>query len=287
MARPTGDSKNTIKSSRLHQTIKPPHAMVGLNLRELLQYRNMVIATLYRDFRMRYTQTILGPIWGMLTPFFTMIIYTIVFGSFAKMPSENLPYPIFNYSALVPWTLVSTGMGVAMNSLHSNYTILSRIYFPRLVLPIHGVLYGWLDFLFSMVILFGMMLFFGYYPTVRVLLLPFFLLPGLATALGLGAFFAILSVHFRDIRYLISHLTQALLYASPIVYPMSVVPPAWKPLILLNPFTVMVMGFRWSLLGTNELTLDIFVQGTTLSLVVLTVGLYVFRRFEANALDSL
>src|SRR6266498_1557818 len=220
-------------------------------LRELWDYRELVYFFAWRDVKVRYKQTIMGALWAIIQPFFTMVIFSLFFGRLAKIPSDGLPYPVFSYAALVPWTFFANALAQASSSLVVNSNMIKKIYFPRLALPIATVLAGVIDFVLAFIVLLGMMLFYGLVPTLNVLWLPLFLLLALVTSLGISLWLSAMNVQFRDVQYTIPFLTQALLLATPIAYPSSLLSEPWRTLYGINPMVGVVEGFRWALLGTN------------------------------------
>ena len=267
--------------------IEPLRGRSSLGLRDVWEYRELLYFLLWRDVKGKYRQMALGPLWIVIKPIMSMVIYTAVFGVIAKLPSDGLPYPIFSYVALLPWGFFSGAVHQASSSLVSYMHIISKVYFPRLVVPISGAPSGLVDFAVSFVILMGMKLFYGFTPTLAVLVIPLYMLLAIATALAVGLWLASLAVRFRDVRFAVGFLMQAWLYASPVVYPTSLVPAQWRFLYQLNPMTNVIEGFRWALLGQGQ------INGTTLAIssvgvaFALITGAYVFRRTERTVVDIL
>lgn len=267
--------------------IRPPTGWRAPSIRELWAYREMVYFTIYRDVKTRYTQTMLGPLWAVLQPLITMVIYSVIFGMFARMPSDGIPYPLFVYAALVPWTFLSTGLNTAIGSLHGNFTIITKIYFPRIVLPVQAVLGGIVDLALSLVILLGIAVYYHQPLTPRLLLLPLFLIPGVLAVAGLGLFLSAMSVQFRDVRYIAPHLTVMWMYASPILYPRSVMPAAVREWAALNPVCTVVEGCRWAF-HAGEIAPWPWLAGSIgVSVGLFVLGGAVFRRLESNLVDVL
>ena len=260
--------------------IRPSRGWVALRLRDLWEYRDLLYFLVWRDLKVRYKQTALGAAWAIIQPFFTMVVFSIFFGQLAKIPSEGLPYPIFAYCALLPWQLFSRALTESGNSLIANEPLLTRVYFPRLVIPLSVVLAGLVDFGIAFVILLGMMAYYGIAPTTAVFTLPLFLLLALGTALGVGLWLSALNVQYRDVRYTIPFLTQFWLFATPIVYPSSLVPEPWRAFLGLNPMAGVVEGFRWALLGTAQAPGLMLVSSVAASVALLIGGLFYFRRME-------
>ncbi|MEK7276056.1 MAG: ABC transporter permease [Chloroflexota bacterium] len=210
--------------------IQPSRGWVSLRLRELWEYRELLYFLVWRDVKVRYKQTVLGAAWAIIQPFFTMVVFSIFFGRLAKIPSDGLPYPIFAYTALLPWQLFAHALSESANSLVGNQGLITKVYFPRLVIPISSVLAGLVDFAVAFVILLGMLLYYGITPTAAIVTLPLFLLLAIATALGVGLWLSALNVQYRDVRYTIPFLTQFWLFAAPIAYPSSLIPEQWRAL---------------------------------------------------------
>jgi lipopolysaccharide transport system permease protein len=265
--------------------IRPSRGWVPLRLQDLWEYRELLYFLIWRDVKVRYKQTALGAAWAIIQPFFTMVIFSIVFGRLAKIPSDGIPYPIFAYCALLPWQLFSRALTESGISVVANERLITKVYFPRLVIPLSAVLAGLVDFGFAFVILLGMMAYYGITPTAAVFTLPFFLLLALGTALGVGLWLSALNVQYRDVRYTIPFLTQIWLFATPIAYPSSLVPEPWRSLFGLNPMAGVVEGFRWALLGTAHPPGLILVVSVAAILALLVGGLYYFRRMERTFAD--
>ena len=256
-------------------------------LRELWEYRELLFFFVWRDIKVRYRQTVMGALWAIIQPFFTMVIFSLFFGRLAKIPSDGLPYPVFSYAALVPWTFFATALNQASNSLVVSANMVKKIYFPRLSLPIATVLASVVDFVLAFIVLLGMMLFYGLVPTINVLWLPFFLLLALVTSLGVSLWLSAMNVQFRDVHYTIPFLTQAWLFVTPIAYPSSLLPEPWRTLYGLNPMAGVVEGFRWALLGTDTAPGPMTVVSATVALILLISGAFYFRRMEQGFADVL
>ncbi len=240
----------------------------------------------WRDLKVRYRQTVVGILWAILQPFLTMVIFSIFFGRLADMPSDGIPYPIFSFAALVPWTFFSNSIAQGSNSLVNQSDMIKKIYFPRLTMPVSSILGCLVDFVLAFIILVGMMLFYGFFPTKNVLWLPFFLLLAMMTALGVSLWFAAMNVQFRDVRYMVPFILQAWLFATPVAYPSSLLQEPWRTLYGLNPMVGVVEGFRWALLGTDTAPGAIMMFLSFLVATVLMVsGVYYFRRVEKSFAD--
>ncbi|HJQ13539.1 MAG TPA: ABC transporter permease [Anaerolineales bacterium] len=255
--------------------------------RELWEYRELLFFFVWRDIKVRYKQTVLGAAWAIIQPFFTMVIFSLFFGRLAQVPSDGLPYPIFSYAALVPWTFFATALTQASNSLVLSSNMVKKIYFPRLTLPIATVLAGVVDFVLAFVVLMGMMLFYGLTPTINVLWLPLFLLLALVTSLGVSLWLSAMNVQFRDVHYTIPFLTQAWLFVTPIAYPSSLLSEPWRTLYGLNPMAGVVEGFRWALLGTDTAPGPMTLVSAVVALILFVGGAFYFRHMEQNFADVL
>lgn len=265
--------------------IEPSKGWVSLGFRELWEYRELLYFFVWRDLKVRYKQTVMGASWAIIQPIFTMVIFSLFFGKLAKVPSDGLPYPIFSYTALVPWTFFANAVTQASNSLVSGANMLKKIYFPRLTMPAATVLAGIVDFALAFGVLLGMMLFYGFVPTINVLWLPLFLLLALVTALGASLWLSAMNVQFRDVRYIVPFLVQAWLFATPIAYPSSLLSEPWRTLYGINPMTGVVEGFRWALLGTDTAPGSIIIVSALVALTLLVSGAFYFRRMERTFAD--
>lgn len=271
--------------------IEPSHGWVSLRLREVWEYRELLYFLVWRDVKVRYKQTILGAAWAILQPFLTMVVFTIFFGNLAGVGSDGLPYPIFSYAGLLPWSFFAQGLSQSSDSLVSSANLLRKVYFPRLVIPVSSVLAGVVDFAIAFVVLVGMMVFYGVHPGVQVLLLPPLLLLAFGTALGVGMWLAALNVQYRDVRYVVPFFVQIWLFVTPVIYPASRVTakleelglPAW--LYGLNPMAGVVEGFRWALLGTGSLPGGVVLASVSVTAALLASGAFYFRRMERTFAD--
>jgi lipopolysaccharide transport system permease protein len=268
-----------------HIVIRPSTGWVALRLGELWEYRELLYFLIWRDVKVRYKQTALGAAWAILQPVLTMVVFSLFFGKLAKVPSDGIPYPVFSFCALLPWQLFSHALAESSNSLVSNERLVTKVYFPRLTVPIAAVLGGLVDFAIAFVVLLVMMLWYGIVPTVAVLALPLFLLLAILTALAVGLWLSALNVQYRDVRYTIPFITQFWLVATPIAYSSSMVPAKWRVLYGLNPMAGVVEGFRWALLGTSEGVGPMIIVSTCVVLVLLGGGLAYFRRMERTFAD--
>lgn len=265
--------------------IKPTKGWASLKLKDLWEYRELLYFLVWRDIKVRYKQTALGAAWAIIQPFFTMVVFSLFFGKLAKMPSDGVPYPLFCFAALVPWTLFSNGLSQSSNSLVSSAHLITKVYFPRLVIPIASVFSGVMDFLISFVVLLGMMAVYGIFPNWNALWLLLLLLLAFVTALGAGMWFSALNVQFRDVRYVIPFLTQVWLFTTPIAYPSSLLSEPWRTIYGLNPMAGVVEGFRWALLGTHTAPGPILIVSSLAALIILIGGAFYFRRMEKDFAD--
>lgn len=264
--------------------IRPPRGWVPINLKDLWVYRELLYFLTWREIKVRYKQTMLGFAWAILQPLFMMIVFTLFFGNLAKIPSEGIPYPLFSYAALLPWTLFAEGITRSSNSLVQDQNLVQKVYFPRLVMPLSGMLSPLVDFAIAFTILIGMMFYFGYSPTIKVLLLPAFILLALMTSLGVGLWLSAINVKYRDVRYVIPFLTQLWLFASPVVYSSSLLPGKYQIIYGLNPMAGVIEGFRWTLLGTEPPGLLIGLS-VIIVVVILISGAFYFRHSEKTFAD--
>jgi lipopolysaccharide transport system permease protein len=265
--------------------IKPSRGWVSLRLHELWSYRELLFFLVWSDIKVRYKQTILGAAWAIIQPFFTMVIFSIFFGALAQIPSDGIPYPIFSYAALVPWTFFANGLRHSSASLVGSAGLISKVYFPRLVIPISTVFAGIVDFLLAFAVLILMMWFYGMTPTLAVLWLPLLLLLALVTSLGVGLWFTAMNVQFRDIAYVVPFLVQAWMFATPIAYPSSLLMEPWRTIYGINPMVGVIEGFRWALLGTDTAPGPVIFVSSFVALLILVSGLFYFRRMERSFAD--
>lgn len=265
--------------------IEPSRGWVPLRLAELWAYRELIYFLAWREIKVRYKQTVLGAAWAIVQPFCTMLIFTIIFGRLVKVPSDGVPYPIFSYAALVPWTFFASGLTRAANSLVGNSHLIKKVYFPRLAIPVSAVLSGLVDFILAFILLIGLMLYYGMVPPLNIIWFPLFLALAVTTALGVSLWLSALNVMFRDVGYATTFLVQLWFYATPIAYPTSMLSPSWQVLYSINPMVGVIEGFRWALLGTPITLGPIAAASSLAALFVLVSGLYYFRRFEKNFAD--
>jgi len=265
--------------------IRPSKGWTALKLGDVWAYRELLYFLVWRDIKVRYKQTVLGAAWAVIQPFFSMVVFSLFFGKLAKMPSDGIPYPIFAFAALVPWSYFAGALSQSANSLVDSANLIKKVYFPRLTIPIANALAGLVDFAIAFVVLLGMMLWYGVMPTARILWLPAFLLLALVTALAVGLWLSVLNVEYRDVRYTIPFLTQFWMFATPIVYPSSLLSEPWRTVYGLNPMVGVVEGFRWALLGAKTAPGPVIAVSACASLALLVGGAFYFRRMEKTFAD--
>ena len=265
--------------------IKKRHGLISVNFRELWQYRELFWFLALRDILVRYKQAVIGVAWSILQPLFTMIIFAIIFGKLAKLPSEGVPYPLLIFAALLPWQFFASSMSSSSQSIVGSSSIISKVYFPRLIIPTSAVISGVIDFCISFIILIGMMIWYRIMPTANIIYLPLFLLLAFTAALGVGLWLSALNAEFRDVFYVVPFLVQAGQYISPVAYSSSIIPEKWKLLYSLNPMTCVIDGFRWCILGTTTLYWPGIIISICSVLMVFVGGLLYFRKMERTFAD--
>lgn len=271
--------------SREHVHIEPSHGWVSLQLRELWRFRELLYFLTWRDIKVRYKQTVLGVLWAIIQPVISMVIFTFIFGRVARLGPDGIPYAPWNFAGLVPWLLFSGSLSSAAGSLVSSSNLITKVYFPRLVIPISSILSGVVDFGIQMLILFAMLLIFPVNPQpAAILLLPLFMLLALVTALGVGLWLSALNVQYRDIRYIVPFLVQIWFYVTPIVYSSEQLSEPWISLYGLNPMAGVVEGFRWALIGTNPPG-GMMIVSAIMAVIILITGAFYFRKMEKNFAD--
>jgi len=265
--------------------IEAPRGWLEVRLREIWEYRELLYFFVWRDVKIRYKQTVIGVAWVVLQPLLTMVVFTLFFGHLAKLPSQGLPYPVFYFAALVPWTYFSTALLSATSIVVENQRVITKVYFPRLILPTSAVLSGLVDFAIGFLILVGVTLGYGLRPGFAALYLPLLLLLAVATALGVGLWLSALNALYRDVRYVMPFLMQFWMLASPVAYPGNLVPQRWRWLYGLNPMTGVIEGFRWALTGHGQPPSTMLLASAGMVLVVLVGGLLFFQRMEGTVAD--
>lgn len=248
-------------------------------------YRELLFFLTWRDIKVRYQQTILGAAWAIIQPFFSMIVFTVFFGRLAKVPSDGIPYPLFAYTALLPWQLFAYGLTESSNSVVVNERLITKVYFPRIIVPLASVLAGLVDFAIAFPVLIGMMVWYGVKPTTAVLTLPVFVLLAVTTAFGAGLWLSALNVQYRDVRHTLTFIVQFWLFASPVAYSSTLVPARWRPLYGLNPMAGVIEGFRWALLHKAPAPGIMLAVSVLVVAFALVSGLYYYRRTEKTFAD--
>ena len=268
--------------------IKPTKGLAALNLRDLWTYRELVYFMIWRDIKVKYKQTLLGMAWAIVQPVMTMIVFTFVFGKVAKLPTDGIPYPVFSFTGLLPWGLFVTALNQGSRSLVMHNNMVTKIYFPRLILPMAAVFAGMVDFFISLLILIGLMIYFKVTPAWGQLwTLPFFLLLALVTALGVALWLSAVNVKYRDVNQALPFITQFWLLATPVAYSFSSLSPTMQLVLSLNPMTGVVNGFRWALLGTSTGPDIMFWISVGISLMIFVTGLFYFRSMEKTFADTI
>ena len=280
----------TINQNQLPITyLRPAKGLAALNLKDLWDYRELIYFLTWRDLKVRYKQTVLGFAWVMIQPIINMVVFTILFGTLLQVPTDGIPYPIFTFAALLPWLYFAGSLIRSSTTLVGSASLISKVYFPRMVIPIAGVLSGLVDFLVSLIVLIVMMLVFQIIPTINLLLLPVFLLLALLTALGFGLWLSALNVRFRDINHLVPFIIEIWKYATPVIYGSTLIPERFRFILGLNPMTGVVEGFRWAILGSQYVDSfnpgPLFIVSITITLVVLVTGIIFFRNTERTFAD--
>jgi lipopolysaccharide transport system permease protein len=265
--------------------IEASRGWVSLKLQELWEYRELLYFFVWKDIKIRYKQTILGGAWAIIQPLFTMVVFSLFFGKLAKVPSDEIPYPIFCYAALVPWGFFANGLTQGANSLVGSANLITKVYFPRMAMPIASVLSGIVDFILAFIVLVGMIFYFGMVPTANVVWLPLFLVLSFITALGVSFWLSALYVQFHDVRHIVPFLTQIWLFVTPIAYPSSLLGEPWRTLYGINPMVGVVEGFRWALLGAKTAPAPIIIVSFFVAAGILLSGAFYFRRMEKTFAD--
>jgi lipopolysaccharide transport system permease protein len=265
--------------------IQPPSGLDNLDVAALWEYRELLYFLVWRDVKVRYKQSFIGAGWAIIQPVMTMAIFTVVFGNFAKIPSDGVPYAVFAYTALLPWTYFSSALSRSGTGLVSNANLITKVYFPRLIIPLASVIAPAVDFLFAFLVLLGLMAWFGIAPTWGILALPLFFLLAMITALAIGLWLSPLNARYRDVGHTIPFLTQFWMFASPVVYPVSLIPESWRLIYSLNPMVGVIEGFRWALLGKENPDFAPMLVSVAVVLVLLAGGIVFFKRMERTLAD--
>ena len=265
--------------------VTPAHGWVPLKLGELWAHRELLYFLTWREIKVRYKQTAIGVGWAILQPLFTMLIFSVFFGRLAKMPSDGVPYSVFALTALTPWTFFANGLTTSSSSLVSNANLITKVYFPRLAIPLSAVFSGVIDFLLTFALLMTYVLYLGFWPMWKMLWLPGFFLLAVVTSPGVGLWLSALNVEYRDVRYTVPFLTQVWLFSTPIAYPSSLIHEPWRTVFGLNPMVGVVEGFRWAILGSGNPPGAMFFVSCFAALVILVSGAFYFRRMEKAFAD--
>ena len=260
--------------------IKPKKGWQLISFKELAAYGDLFYFLVIRDIKVRYKQTVLGGLWAIIQPFFLMVVFTLFFGNLAKVPSDGVPYPVFNFSAMIAWTYFANSITDSGNSLIQNTALISKVYFPRLIAPLVPVVAFLLDFAIAFVILIIMMLCYGIYPTIMILFLPLLIILMMFTASGVGMFLAAINAQYRDIRYTLQFLVQFWMFASPVVYPVSMIPEKYHLIYAINPMAGVIEGFRSVLLGTTAFPIQMVLVSTVVSIIIFIIGALYFKQTE-------
>jgi lipopolysaccharide transport system permease protein len=281
-----GPSQTAARVDRV-TIVRPAPRWPHLDVRELWHYRELLGTLVWRDVAVRYKQTSIGVAWAILQPFLTMVVFTFVFGRFANFPSKGVPYPIFTYSALLPWTYFASAVALSSASLVSNKALVTKVYFPRVLLPLASVTVPIVDFVLAFVVLVGMMAWFQVWPSAAIVLAPLFLAMAFVAALGVSLFLTAVNVRYRDVPYAIPFLMQIWLFLSGVVYAINALPEKWQWVLALNPMTAVIAGFQWGVIGTAapDLGKTLVSIGATVAFIV--VGLWYFRRSEPRFADTI
>jgi lipopolysaccharide transport system permease protein len=265
--------------------IRPAGGMLSLDLRELWEYRELLYFFVWRDVKVRYKQTVIGAAWAVIQPFFTMVIFSLFFGYFARLPPEGLPYPLFYYSALVPWTYFASALTSATNSVIEHQSMIKKVYFPRVLLPAAAATSPLIDLGIAFLLLLGMIPYYGLPLSSRMLLVPVFVLLLVMTSLAVSAWFSALNATYRDVRYAVPFIVQVWMFASPVAYPSSLIPEAWRPLYALNPLVGVIEGFRWAITGQGQPSYAVLLVSAGAVALLLFGGLVYFKKSEAKLAD--
>jgi len=281
----TGSAPSVEPCEPPHIRIEPSRGWISIGLKDLWQHRELLFFLAWRDVKVRYKQTALGAAWAVIQPLFTMLLFTLIFGRLAKVPSDGIPYPLFSYTALLPWQLFAYALTESSNSVVANERLITKVYFPRLIVPLASILAGLVDFAIAFVLVIGMMIWYRVMPTWTVLTLPFFVIFTILTALAVGLWLSALNVQYRDVRYTLTFIVQFWLIASPVAYSATLVPARWRPFYGLNPMAGVIEGFRWALLGKSPAPGAMLWVSVAVVAVVLVGGLYYYRRMEKTFAD--
>jgi lipopolysaccharide transport system permease protein len=283
---PVAVSSEQVGAPIVHRTvIQPSRGWVAINFGELWAYRELLYFLTWRDIKVRYKQTVLGALWAILQPVLTMAAFSVFFGRLAKVPSDGIPYPVFALSGLLPWQLFAYALGQSSSSVVANKNLVSKVYFPRLIVPLAAVLSGLVDFAIAFVVLLAVMLYYGIVPGFALLVIPLAILLAIVTALAVGLWLSALNVRYRDVQYTIPFLTQFWLFVTPIAYPTSLIPERFRVLYGVNPMSGVVECFRWALFGHRNVSLSMIALSSIIVLLAFFGGLAYFRKVEKTFAD--
>lgn len=278
-------NKQIVNSTAPLTIIEPKKGWIPLDLKEIWTYRELLYFLTKRDIKVRYKQTVLGGLWAIIQPLFTMVVFTVFFGRLAKVPSDGIPYPIFVYVGLLPWTYFANALSASGNSLVGSANLITKVYFPRLIIPTSASLAGLLDFFIAMLVLTVMMIYYKFVPNIGILLFPFLVGLTFLCAVGVGLWLSALNVEYRDIRYVIPFLIQLWMFVSPVIYPVSIVKEEYRWLLALNPMGGVIEAYRSSILGHMPINWFLLLLSTVIILTLFSSGLYYFRRMERSFAD--
>ena len=282
------DDEGLLEFSGRVTRIRPASKVPRLDFHELWTYRELAATFAWRDFKVRYKQSLIGVAWAIIQPVMTMIVFTFIFGTFAHVPSQGLPYPVFSYSGILPWTYFASALGAASGSLAMNSSLVTKIYFPRILLPLAAITVPAVDFILATSVLFGLMAYYSLSVGPHVLLAPVFMVLAAATALGVGLTFSVINVRYRDVPYAIPFIIQIWLFLSPVIYPIKALHQPWERLLLsLNPMSGVITGFRWALLGTPPPSALLTLLSVLSAFGFLAFGVFFFRRSEPRFADTI
>lgn len=267
--------------------LQPSSRWRFVDLNELWHYRELVYFLTWRDIKVRYKQTAIGVLWAVLQPIAMMLVFTLFFGKLAKLPSEGVPYPLFTFCALLPWQVFSRSISDSANSLVTDQRLISRVYFPRIIVPTSSIVGSLMDFLISFALFLGVMAWYGIAPTFHILFLPVFLILMMMTALGMGYWLSALNIEYRDVAYALPFISQIWMFLSPVVYPSSLVPEKWRVIYGLNPMAGVIDGFRWALLGVGPGPSPMVLASACISVALFVTGIFWFRSRERTFADAI
>jgi homopolymeric O-antigen transport system permease protein len=281
----SGDAHAIEQCDHAPLVVVEPAQTLRLDIASLWEYRELLYFLVWRDLKVRYKQTAIGAAWAIFQPVLSMLIFTVIFGMFVRIPSGGVPYPLLAYVALVPWTYFAQALARTSGSLVGDADLVTKVYFPRLIVPLRAVAAPLVDLGLTFLVLLGLMAWFRFAPGVKVIALPIFIVMAVATALGVGLWLSVLNVKYRDVAHTVPFLVQMWMYASPVVYPLAIVPEKWHGIYGINPLVTVIEGFRWSLLGTPPPGAAVVATGTAAMILLLAAGFFYFKRMERTLAD--